>query len=119
METVHTDNRRFPRIDDSVCAWLSFKKDNAAYGTTTVDLGAEGARFSTLKNVRVGEHVIVCLQLPWMSIQCKGKICWTGSERGGLSSFGVRFLDLEEHERDYLGRYVDQSTDATMSAAIN
>lgn len=118
METVQLDKRRFPRIDEAVCAWLSFKKDSAAYGTTTMDLGLEGARFTTLKRVDVGDNVIVCLQLPWMSIQCKGKVCWLSAETGGLYNFGVRFLDLRDNERDFLNRYVRHGVRVHVNAQL-
>ena len=109
METAQLEKRRFPRTDEAVCAWLSFKRDSAAYGTTTLDIGMEGARFSALKNVQEGDHLLVCLQLPWMSIQCKGKVCWIGADPAGTNCFGVRFLDLRDYERDFLMRYIQRS----------
>jgi hypothetical protein len=102
------EKRRFSRVEESVCAWVTFRKDSAAYGTLTMDLGMEGAKFSTLKNVNIGEQLLVFLQLPNMSIECKGKVCWTESAAGGLSSFGVRFLDLRDTERECLGRFLSQ-----------
>lgn len=110
MSCVATEKRRFARVEDPVCTWLSFRKDNAAYGTLTLDLGAEGARFSTLRNVQIGEHVLVTLQLPASSIECKGRVCWSKQTPEGLFSFGVRFLDLREGERDALGRHVDKTS---------
>lgn len=103
-----TDKRRFNRVEESVCAWVTFRKDSAAYGTLTMDLGLEGARFSTLKNVHIGDQLLVFLQLPNMSIECKGKVCWTEPGVDGLSSFGVRFLDLRDAEREYLSRFLSQ-----------
>jgi Tfp pilus assembly protein PilZ len=102
------EKRRFNRVEESVCAWVTFRKDSAAYGTLTMDLGMEGAKFSTLKNVNIGEQLLVFLQLPNMSIECKGKVCWTESSPGGLSSFGVRFLDLRDTERECLNRFLNQ-----------
>jgi len=71
-----------------------------------MDLGMEGARFSSLKQVSPGEQVLVCLQLPNARIECKGKVCWSEDDEGGGVRFGVRFLDLRETERDSLGRYL-------------
>jgi hypothetical protein len=103
-----TEKRRFARTDETVCAWLSFRHEQAAYGTLTMDLGLEGARFSTLHNVNVGEQLLVCLQLPWQNIECKGRICWSAAGPSGLPCFGVRFLDLRETERDYLYRHMSE-----------
>jgi Tfp pilus assembly protein PilZ len=116
MERLSTtaEKRRFSRVEESVCAWVTFRKDSAAYGTLTMDLGMEGAKFSTLKNVNIGEQVLVFLQLPNMSIECKGKVCWTESSCTGLSSFGVRFLDLRDTERDCLNRFLSQFAGATI-----
>ena len=110
MELHTEEKRRFCRIEETICAWVTFRKDSAAYGTLTMDLGMEGARFSTLKDVCAGDHVLVFLQLPNMSIECKGKVCWTETRGDGMSDFGVRFLDLRDVEREYLGRYLHQST---------
>jgi len=73
-----------------------------------VDVGTEGARFTTHRQVVAGEHVLVNLQLPSSSIECKGRVCWCAREEDGLSSFGVRFVDLREAERDRLGRHLNQ-----------
>jgi len=108
MDSSSKDNRRFSRVEESVCAWVTFRKDSAAYGTLTMDLGTEGARFSTLKNVAIGDQVLVFLQLPNMSIECKGKVCWAEPAKDGLKDFGVRFLDLRDAEREYLNRYLSQ-----------
>jgi len=113
MDNCGAEKRRYSRIDEAVCAWVTFRRDSAAYGTLTVDLGLEGARFSTLRDVQVGEHVLVFLQLPAMSIECKGKVCWTDRTPDGLQCFGVRFLDLREAEREHLGRYLSEVTFAT------
>ncbi len=106
MDSIGSDKRRYPRIEDAVCAWLLFRQDRAAYGTLTMDLGLEGARFSTLRKVNTGENVLISLQLPAASIECKGRVCWTQLTPNGLFCFGVRFLDLREAERDHLGRYL-------------
>jgi hypothetical protein len=93
------------RADAPVCAWVSFRKDSASYSTLTVDLAAGGARFSALRRVDVGEQVLVFLQLASAGIECKGKVCWSGIADNGLWEFGVRFLDLQEIERDRLTRW--------------
>jgi len=109
MDSVGEEKRRFFRVEEAVCAWLQFRKDGAAYGTLTVDLGIEGARFSTPKGVAVGDMLLISLQLPKCSIECKGKICWSRVDENGMLSFGVRFLDLRETEREHLTHYVNQS----------
>lgn len=110
MESVYieTERRRYERVEEPVCTWLSFRTDSAAYGTLTVDVGMEGARFETHHCVAVGEHTLINLQLPSSSIECKGRVCWARRGEDGLFSFGVRFLDLREVERDWLGRHLSQ-----------
>ena len=105
---IETERRRYERVEEPVCTWLSFRTDSAAYGTLTVDIGMEGARFETHRHVQVGEHTIINLQLPSNSIECKGRVCWTCRGEDGLFSFGVRFLDLREAEHDWLGRHLNQ-----------
>jgi hypothetical protein len=104
------ERRRFPRIADPVCAWISFQKDSAAYGTLTLDLGQEGARFSTLRKVDRGSKILLSMQLRSATIECKGKVCWTEPAPNGLLSFGVRFLDLSEGERALLEKFMLQSS---------
>lgn len=108
MKSTAQERRRHQRIGEAVCAWLSFRKDGAAYGSLTMDLGPEGAQFSALRSVDVGEHVMVHLQLPSSDIECKGKVCWVGPAAQGSSSFGVRFMDLREVERERLGRFLQK-----------
>jgi hypothetical protein len=95
---------------------LSFQRDRAAYGTLTVDIGMGGARFSALRRVATDEPVLVHLQLPSVNIECKGKVCWSSPDPNGLHSFGVRFLDLSEIERDHLQRFIGQATQALAGA---
>jgi hypothetical protein len=106
----HYEKRRYPRIWDPVCAWISFQKDSAAYGTLTLDLGPEGARFSTLREVEAGAKLLIAIQLHSSTIECKGKVCWTDSAPDGLVCFGVRFLDLSETERALLEEFVLRHT---------
>lgn len=112
MGIFDEEKRRSARVEENVCAWLQFRKDGAAYGTLTVDLGMDGARFSTLKQVTVGEMLLISLQLPSASLECKGRICWVNSEDAGQLNFGVRFLDLRDVERERISRHVHQLVSA-------
>jgi hypothetical protein len=107
MNWSANERRRHARVEQHLCAWISFQASETAHGTLTVDLGAQGAQFSTLRSVEVSEPVLVCLQFPSGSIECKGRVCWTNWGSNGLNYFGVRFLDLSESERDRLEHYVD------------
>jgi len=115
VNVIAQDKRRHDRTDAPVCAWVSFRKDNSAYSTLTVDLAEQGARFSALRRVDVGEQVLVFLQLASMGIECKGKVCWSGIADNGLWEFGVRFLDLQESERSRLARWIAQQTRLAMA----
>ena len=102
------ERRCHARVEQRLCAWISFQASETAYGTLTVDIGARGAKFSTLRSVEIGEPVLVCLQFPSGSIDCKGKVCWAHWASNGLNYFGVRFLDLSDSERDRLEHYIDR-----------
>ena len=80
-------------------------------------MGVEGARFIASKNVEVAEYVLVCLQLPWVNVECNGTVCWQDTASFTL---GVRFLDLRDYERNFLMRYLweDHATTATPQAAM-
>ena len=110
MSNLARERRRHERIEEAVCAWLSFRRDGAAYGALTMDIGQEGAQFSTTRNVDVGEHVMVHLQLPSTSVECRGQICWVAPSPRGQMNFGVRFVDLQEIERDRLGRFINRAS---------
>jgi hypothetical protein len=112
---LECEKRRYLRIADPVCAWISFQKDSAAYGTLTLDLGLEGARFNALRKVERGTRLLVSIQLRSDTIECKGKVCWTETAENGLQCFGVRFLDLSEAERFSLQEFLHQSPSLAMA----
>ena len=106
MEDTADERRRYARVEESLCAWLSFRRDGAAYGTQTMDVGPQGAQFSAWRAVRVCDRVSVHLQLPNGSIGCEGTVCWVKPADDGFFRFGVRFVDLPASERDYLERFL-------------
>lgn len=108
MSGFTPDQRRHGRPKLSISAWLRFKDELAQWGTVTVDIGKEGARFSTLKHVSMGEHVLLTVQLEptTQSIECKGQVCWSRCSQDGRCEFGVRFIDLNEEERESLERFL-------------
>jgi hypothetical protein len=75
-----------------------------------MDLGVEGARFAMIRPVQVGDQVLVNLLLPSGTIECKGRVCWSRDAEEEQNSFGVRFLDLREAEREYLSRHLINAT---------
>ena len=107
------EKRRFPRVQHPVCAWILFRKDTAAYGTLSIDLGCDGARFGALHRVQTGEKLLLSLQLPSANVECKGKVCWTDVSANGLHYFGVRFVDLSAAERDVLDGFTSEILAAT------
>ena len=106
MDNLASERRRHSRADESVCAWLQFPRDGAVYSTLTKDLGSHGAQFCAARRVSVSERVAICFQLPFTNIGCEAKVCWVKQVSGGESSFGVRFVNLTDCERDYLERFV-------------
>lgn len=114
------DSRRHKRHRVAVCAWLDFRHENSARGTVSEDLAVEGARFSSLRPVVVGEPVLVRMQLDRSRgpIECKGRICWTKSQPNHLHTFGVRFVDLCEEEQGHLASFLDRTRPNPAYAAV-
>lgn len=110
------ERRRSPRARRTVCAWISLRNNTAEYGTLTVDLGSDGAKFCALSKMEVGERVLLQLQMRAVSIECKARVVWTSVRPDGLHHFGVRFVDLSAAERRAIADFVSRS--AVMSAAV-
>ena len=106
MHEAVEERRRFPRVAESFCAWVSFSGTSAAYSTLTLNVGTGGAQLSALRRVRVGEQVSILLQLQGGEIECHGEVCWTKPTGRGPDVFGVQFLDLMAGEPGQLDRLV-------------
>lgn len=112
MDNDLADRRRYARVEEAVCTWLSFTRDCAAYATLTADLGPQGAQFCALRNVNVSEQVAIDFQFPTKTIECEAKVCWVKPAPNGRVNFGVRFVNLTGHERDYLERFLTKTAAA-------
>ena len=112
MDNKVSDRRRCTRVEEAVCAWLSFARDCAAYATLTADLAPQGARFCALRNVNVSERLAIDFQFPNKTIGCEAKVCWVSPAPNGRVNFGVRFVNLPRHERDYLEHYLTKTAAA-------
>jgi hypothetical protein len=119
-QAQHQEARRHSRHSVAVCAWLDFRCENTTRGTVSEDLSLEGARFSSMRPVAVGEPVLVRMQLDRSGgpIECKGRVCWSNSLPNKLHTFGVRFVDLSEDERNGLSTYFDKHLPTTAYAAV-
>jgi len=112
MDSSLSERRRYARVEESVCAWLSFRGDYAAYGMLSADLGAEGARFSALRRVSVKERVAIYFDFPTKTVGCEAEVRWVKPTPNGWVDFGVRFVKLDGHERDYLERFLTKTAAA-------
>ncbi len=119
-ERAQQEARRHPRHKVAVCAWLDFHHEKTARGTVSEDLAVEGARFSSMRPVVVGERVLIRMQLDRSGgpIECKGRICWARTQANRLHTFGVRFVDLSDDERGCLGSYLDGTWPTPAYAAV-
>lgn len=106
MERIAPNKRRTERKEEQVCTWLSFRQDNAAYGTLTADLAADGARFSALRRVGVNDRVQVAIQLSSSAIVCDGKVCWVRPISNEQYDFGVQFVNMAETDHGELERHL-------------
>lgn len=104
-----SEKRRYARVKESVCTWLSFRGDCAAYATLSADLGSQGARFSALRRVNVKERVAVNFEFPTKTIGCEAEVRWVKPASNGWVEFGVRFVNLTGYERDYLERFLTRA----------
>jgi len=114
------DARRHKRHKVGVYAWLEFCHETTTRGTLSEDLALEGARFSSMRPVVVGERVLVRMQLERSRgpIECKGRICWTKNQPNRLHTFGVRFVDLCEDEQGHLASFLDGTRPNPAYAAV-
>jgi c-di-GMP-binding flagellar brake protein YcgR len=109
MVVTDHERRRYARSQRTLCAWLSACEDESALGTRTVDLSCGGACFSSLSPIDVGKKLLVSLEMPPATIECKAKVCWNNLSSNGLHYFGVKFLDVSEHERNLLERFMTET----------
>ena len=120
MDFLGEERGQYVRVGASVCAWLTFWGDRAAYSTLTVDLGPEGARFNTLRKVNVGERLHVQIELPQASIECKAEVASCDADTTQAGTFDVHFLDLASMHQDALNRFVkEHSTPSQAEAAVS
>ena len=115
-----TEQRRHQRRRVGVCAWLQFNGDDATRGMVSVDMAPEGAQFSSIKPVNVGERVLVRLQLgpSHPIVECKGTVCWAAPMPNRLHHFGVRFLDLRDDERASIEGFLHRPSARPTLAAV-
>ena len=101
MVTEKQDKRRYERRRARVAARLMFHGPDRRKTVTTLDLSAQGARFSNHESVRTDKPVIVQLRLDphGVPIECKGRVCWSKKMPDSRCHFGVRFVDLNEEEQ--------------------
>jgi hypothetical protein len=121
--TVNRQNdnrRRHERTKRPLCAWLEFQDEAGGRGMVTVDLGAEGAQFTSMQPVVPDEPVLVRLQTGpgGKALECKGRVCWIRFMPNRLFNFGVRFVDLTDHERDSLTSIINNKGDLTACPAV-
>jgi hypothetical protein len=112
MDSSLSERRRYARVEESVCAWLSFGGDFAAYGTLSADLGVQGARFSALRRVDVKERVVIYFDFPSKTVGCEAEVRWAKPASNGWMDFGVRFMKIDGYERDYLERFLTRTAAA-------
>lgn len=109
VNTMNSSNkRRHERYTVSVAAWIEFYGDTETRGSVSRDISIEGARFSSVRPTLVGEPVLVRIQLgrTMPMIECKGRIVWTRQMQNRLHDFAVRFVDLSDHERSELHKFI-------------
>jgi len=100
--------RRCLREDVQIPTWISFHGVDDPQFTHTIDLAPEGALFSSVKPVEPLSLVLLRLELidRDVTVECKGRVCWSQTTYHGMCHYGVRFLDLADDERDMLEMYL-------------
>lgn len=116
MENWTEERRRSPRAPEGLCAWLSFSNTPAAYSTLTLDVGTGGAQLRVVRRVRVGEKVLILLQLQGGDIECRGKVCWAKPAEGAACVCGVQFLGLSGPDRQRLEALLSRAALASLCA---
>lgn len=100
MIAVGRNKRRYPRCRMSAYAWLQPNHAEPGHPTTTHNLSCEGAMFSDLRPVKVGEPMLLSLYLGQghPPLECRAQVCWMRLMPNGLYHYGVRFIDLKDGE---------------------
>lgn len=114
-----TSLRRHERRKVNVNTWLEFFNE-APRSAVSLDLGPEGARFSAMRPVCVGERVIVRMQFACLPdpVECKGRVCWTRPGGNRQHTFGVRFVDLNADEQHELQKFLNHANPKQACAAV-
>lgn len=120
MNTMEQERRRDGREPVTVCAWLEFGREEAIQGTVSLDLSNGGARFASVALARIGQPVLVRLQLePCLeAIECKGRVCWSRIMADGQNHFGVRFVDLHHEEQERLACFLAARSQSIALATV-
>ncbi len=120
MEIKQNDNRRYIRKPVPICAWLEFREEHSTRAMRSLDLSAQGARFSTIRPVAKDDLVMVRLEVrPGApAVECKGRVCWAEPLEDQITEFGVRFLDLVEDERAQIRRAMREDASQQPLATI-
>jgi c-di-GMP-binding flagellar brake protein YcgR len=72
---------------------------------STVDLSLGGIRMETPHHLIPGDRLELSIAIRSRVIQCKGQVVHPQLQEGERLEAGVRFDELQEHDRHYLGQY--------------
>lgn len=95
----------------SYAAVIDDEGGETRFATTILNLGAGGALFRSRQALQIGQQVrfAVDLPAPGGSIGATGRVLHVDArraERGVYHDAGVAFLDLSEHDRDLITKFI-------------
>lgn len=103
------EKRHHARISEAIHIRLLFPGDSTVYGGHPKDLSPNGARILFPHDVHVNTRLHVHIELPKKEIRCEGQVCWVESHDDGHCLFGVRFMEMDQYDREYLDHCIGRA----------
>jgi hypothetical protein len=73
---------------------------------STLNLSMGGLRMEAPNHMKRGERLEVSIAIPPQTIKCRGKVIHALKLRDEKTEVGVRFENLSDQDRLYLGKYI-------------
>jgi hypothetical protein len=73
---------------------------------STLDFSLGGLRMEAPNRMKRDERLEVCIAIPPQTIKCRGKVIHVLKLRNEKTEVGVRFENLSDQDRLYLGKYI-------------
>ena len=100
------EKRNDPRVYECHPVLFLTETSPSQREASTLDLSLGGLRIETSYDLKAGERLEICIDVPPQLIKCKGKVIHVLKLRDEKTKVGVRFENLSNQDRLYLGKYI-------------